>query len=196
MSNNTNVIVIEKGEKGNPAPDTIFEYSVDGMSNWHPQATAVDQFVRQSGDNGTTWNGAIHIAGLSTIFAKFDEKFDKSNIAQELGDDADKVVSQAALNEIIGLETPWQNLASGYGMRVMKNRIGEVIFDVAHTRPTGTYIYAAEMPNGFRPSGTVTSVVALPGGGVGYVICRANGDVEVKCNQPDSVYASIVYNPA
>ncbi|MGL5913211.1 MAG: hypothetical protein ACRCZB_03520, partial [Bacteroidales bacterium] len=109
MSNNTNVIVIEKGEKGNPAPDTIFEYSVDGISNWHPQATAVDQFVRQSGDNGITWNGAVHIAGLSTIFAKLDEKFDKSNIAQELGDDADKVVSQAALNELIGLETPWQS---------------------------------------------------------------------------------------
>ncbi|MGL4956567.1 MAG: hypothetical protein ACRC9X_05260 [Bacteroidales bacterium] len=84
-------------------------------------------------NSGNIADKAITVPKLANdVLAKFDEKFDKANIAQELGDDADKVVSQAALNGIIGLETPYQviMLADGVGKITLKRTaIGIVILD-------------------------------------------------------------------
>ena len=58
-----------KGEKGNPAPNTIFQYSING-TDWTTVATGA-HWYRQSGDNGTTWSEAIAI-GTTSLALKAD----------------------------------------------------------------------------------------------------------------------------
>jgi hypothetical protein len=60
-----------KGEKGNPAPNTIFQYSVNNI-DWTTTATGA-QWYRQSGDNGATWSEAIAIPTTAYADAKVAE---------------------------------------------------------------------------------------------------------------------------
>ena len=56
------------GPQGNPAPNTIFQYSING-TDWTTVATGA-QWYRQSGDNGTTWSEAIAISTTAYADAK------------------------------------------------------------------------------------------------------------------------------
>ena len=48
-----------KGDTGDPAPNTIWQYSTDGTT-WTDITTGAI-YERQSGDNGTTWSEAIEL---------------------------------------------------------------------------------------------------------------------------------------
>ena len=56
------------GPQGNPAPNTIFQYSING-TDWTDVATDA-QWYRQSGDNGTTWSEAIELPSVEALALK------------------------------------------------------------------------------------------------------------------------------
>ena len=57
-----------RGPQGDAAPNTVFQYSVNG-TDWTDVATGA-QWYRQSGDNGTTWSEAIAIFNTAYADAK------------------------------------------------------------------------------------------------------------------------------
>ena len=57
-----------KGEKGDPAPNTMFQYSING-TDWTDVATGA-QWYRQSGDNGVTWSTAIALPPVEALALK------------------------------------------------------------------------------------------------------------------------------
>jgi len=57
-----------KGDKGNAAPNTIWQYSADGTT-WTTDATGA-LYERQSGDNGTTWSAAHEYPGVAALAGK------------------------------------------------------------------------------------------------------------------------------
>jgi hypothetical protein len=80
---------------GPPAPNTVFQYSVDGTT-WTTTATDA-QWYRQSGDNGTTWSEAIAIS--TTAYAD-------GKISQTITEDVeDKAPSEGAVFDALALKT-------------------------------------------------------------------------------------------
>lgn len=57
-----------KGDKGDAAPNTIWQYSVDGTT-WTTDATGA-VYERQSGDNGVTWSEAHEYPGVAALASK------------------------------------------------------------------------------------------------------------------------------
>lgn len=57
-----------KGEKGDPAPNTMFQYS-SNSTDWTDVATGA-QWYRQSGDNGVTWSTAIALPPVAALALK------------------------------------------------------------------------------------------------------------------------------
>ena len=90
-----------KGEKGDPAPNTIYQYSVNNI-DWTDVATGA-QWYRQSGDNGTTWSEAIAIG----ITAYVDGK-----ISQTITEDVeDKAPSEGAVFDALALKADASDVA-------------------------------------------------------------------------------------
>lgn len=59
-----------KGAPGTSAPLVKFKYSVDGITNWHEEATSNDFFFCISVDNGLTWDNALKFKGSEGIDGK------------------------------------------------------------------------------------------------------------------------------
>lgn len=57
-----------KGDKGDPAPNTIWQYSTDGEI-WTTDATGA-VYERQSGDAGATWSAAHEYPGVAALASK------------------------------------------------------------------------------------------------------------------------------
>lgn len=59
-----------KGIDGEPAPTVAFQYSVDGLTEWHTTATENDFYLRISNDNSVTWGNALKFKGSEGINGK------------------------------------------------------------------------------------------------------------------------------
>ncbi|MGL4907929.1 MAG: hypothetical protein ACRC3G_01180 [Bacteroidales bacterium] len=99
------------------------------------------------------------------------------NIAQELGDAADKVVSQAALNELIGFETPLQKFSVGIGkVQLKKDAIGNVHLYFMEISGFSEFQTFFLLPDGFRPQAeSYGSASGYNNVGVGFFV-TTNGD--------------------
>ena len=90
-----------KGEKGNPAPNTIFQYSVNNI-DWTDVATGA-HWYRQSGDNGVTWSEAIAIG--TTAYAD-------GKITQTITENVtDKAPSEGTVFNALALKADADNVA-------------------------------------------------------------------------------------
>lgn len=85
-----------QGIQGDPAPNTIFQYSVNG-TDWTTVATGA-HWYRQSGDNGVTWSEAIKLAITDYVDGKI------SQIITEGVED--KAPSEAAVFDALALKAP------------------------------------------------------------------------------------------
>ena len=80
--------------KGTPAPNTIFQYSING-TDWTTVATGA-HWYRQSGDNGTTWSEAIAISTTAYVDGK---------ISHTISEDVeDKAPSEGAVYDALALK--------------------------------------------------------------------------------------------
>ena len=85
-----------KGPQGDAAPNTIFQYSING-TDWTGVATDA-QWYRQSGDNGTTWSEAIAIS--TTAYAD-------GKITQTITEDVTTTApSEGAVFDALALKAP------------------------------------------------------------------------------------------
>lgn len=57
------VYTISKVRAGSVAPETEFEWSVNGTTGWHSTYTVGDLFLRTSTDGGSTWSAAVRVVG-------------------------------------------------------------------------------------------------------------------------------------
>lgn len=58
-------VLARAGVDGADAPLVVTEWSVDGVSGWHPTFTEGDKYQRQSNDNGATWGPPVRVVGES-----------------------------------------------------------------------------------------------------------------------------------
>ena len=59
----------DKGEQGDPAPNTIWQYSADNVT-WTTSVPDGVRFMRESTDNGTTWSTAIELPTVAALALK------------------------------------------------------------------------------------------------------------------------------
>ena len=59
----------DKGEKGDPAPNTIWQYSADNIT-WTTSVPDGVRYMRESTDNGTTWSTAIELPSVAALALK------------------------------------------------------------------------------------------------------------------------------
>ena len=57
------------GEKGDPAPNTIWQYSADNIT-WTTSVPDGVRYMRESTDNGTTWSTAIELPTVAALALK------------------------------------------------------------------------------------------------------------------------------
>lgn len=58
-----------KGDKGDPAPNTIWQYSADNIT-WTTSVPDGVRYMRESTDNGTTWSTAIELPTVAALALK------------------------------------------------------------------------------------------------------------------------------
>lgn len=58
-----------KGDKGDPAPNTIWQYSADNIT-WTTSVPDGVRYMRESTDNGTTWSTAIELPSVAALALK------------------------------------------------------------------------------------------------------------------------------
>lgn len=59
----------DKGVQGDPAPNTIWQYSADGTT-WTTSVPDGVRYMRESTDNGTTWSTAIELPTVAALALK------------------------------------------------------------------------------------------------------------------------------
>lgn len=67
LSNPTSVNI--KGIQGDPAPNTIWQYSADNIT-WTTSVPDGVRYMRESTDNGTTWSTAIELPSVAALALK------------------------------------------------------------------------------------------------------------------------------
>jgi hypothetical protein len=58
-------VLARAGARGADAPLVLVQWSIDGVTNWHPTYFGADIYYRQSNDGGLTWGPAIKGVGES-----------------------------------------------------------------------------------------------------------------------------------
>lgn len=59
----------DKGVQGDPAPNTIWQYSADNIT-WTTSVPDGVRYLRESTDNGTTWSTAIELPSVAALALK------------------------------------------------------------------------------------------------------------------------------
>ena len=125
------------GEKGDPAPNTIWQYSADNIT-WTTSVPDGVRYMRESTDNGTTWSTAIELPSVAALALKANitDVDDALALKADASDVADALALKAPLasptftgDVIVPDQTAGNNSTKAANTKYVDAKVAESITD-------------------------------------------------------------------